>query len=113
MKILYVAGKYRDRNKFLQLRNICRARRASNKLWKLGIPNICPHMNSAFIDFADDLLLPFYIEMAKKCDGIYVMKNFETSKGTLAEIKAMKKAKKKVFYEGASNEDTMTRWYKR
>lgn len=100
-QIVYVAGPYRAKSVFGILRNIWRARRVSIKLWQLRLPNICPHMNSALIDYnnvPDDLILPAYVDIMKKCTAVFVLPNYYYSSGTMEEIKQARIANIPVFY---------------
>jgi len=98
-KFLYVAGPYRAPNKIKQAINIWKARCVSRALWSAGIPNICPHMNSAFIDDVDHLLLDFYKRAvyAPGCAGIVLVEGWENSEGTKAEIAVAKKHNRIVY----------------
>ena len=53
MKVVYVAGAYRASNIIKQIFNIRKARNMSIKLWRKGIATICPHMNTAFVEYVN------------------------------------------------------------
>ena len=53
MKLAYVAGPLRADSDWEKWQNIRRAEEVSRALWKMGIPNICPHKNSAFFSGND------------------------------------------------------------
>jgi len=87
MKLIYIVGKYTAKTTIGKLINIYRARRAAKRLWSYGYAVICPHSNSALMDRYAPLQV-FYdgtIEMLKKCDYIYLLKDWEKSKGARAE----------------------------
>ena len=92
MKVIYVAGKYRDkRGEYYVRENIREAELAALDAWELGAVAICPHKNTALLDGArgldNDTWLKGYIEILSRCDALYLVKyNWKHSEGTLAEI---------------------------
>ena len=87
MKIVYIAGKYRGDNINEIYENIQLARQHSAKLWRLGYAVLCPHMNTALMDGAvsDETFLQGAKEMLKRCDYIYLLPNWEISRGAIEE----------------------------
>ena len=73
-------------------------------LWRHGIANICPHTNSALIDFGsekvpDDFILPAYLEILKRCDAMVLVSGWSKSSGTLAEIELATALGIPVYYD--------------
>lgn len=80
MKVIFVAGPRRARTIFGVILNIWKARRAARRLWKQGWAVICPHMNTA--SFKDDgIYFRGYCQLIKRCDAIYMLKNWQRSAG--------------------------------
>ncbi len=120
MKIIYVAGKYtawtKDKDKELDWsgieHNIRTAEMKSIKLWRRGWAVITPHLNTAHYERYEDselgLSYKTWIEgdlaILLKCDAMFVMKGWKTSKGTKGEIKFAKEHNIPVFYEGSEND---------
>lgn len=105
MKLCYIAGPYRGKSKikiinWLQRqRNIRRARKAAEKLWKMGYAVLCPHLNTSNFDglMPDETFLDGTLEMMKRCDLVVLVKGWEKSSGTLNEIKTAKTLKIPVY----------------
>jgi len=93
MKVIYVAGKYRDkRGEYYVRENIREAELAALDAWELGAVAICPHKNTALLDGArgldNDTWLKGYIEILSRCDALYLVKyNWKHSEGTSEELK--------------------------
>ena len=97
MKIIYVAGRYRARTWLGKVWNIWKARRVAQRLWKEGWVVICPHLNTAMFDekypyIAGDC------EIVKRCDAIYMMKNWEKSEGAKIELATAKNSGIEIIY---------------
>lgn len=89
MPIGYVAGKFRGKTHYEMLEYQRRAEKLSLWLWSQGIPNICPHLNSAnFHGLLDDLVwLEGYLEILEVVDTVYVIvEHHSESEGTRQEI---------------------------
>jgi hypothetical protein len=91
MKLIYTAGPYNDkRGEHYVLENIMRARQAALFIWRNGGVAICPHLNTYFFDGAFGLHRDTWIkgdlEIIKRCDGIYMVENWENSEGSKQEL---------------------------
>jgi nucleoside 2-deoxyribosyltransferase len=90
MKLCYVAGAYRGYGDFEVFHNIIAARTVAERLWKMGYPTICPHLNSQFMSGLTDEEV--FIEggklMIEKCDMVVLVSpdSPEKSQGTKAEV---------------------------
>jgi len=100
--LVYIAGRYRAKTKLGQLINIIRARKQARSLWGQKVAVICPHSNSAFMDSYDDFLLQAYIGITDKCDAVLVLPKWESSMGTVEEIKHAVGKDKPIYFSEAS-----------
>ncbi len=101
MKIIYVAGAYRNKTEWGLVQNIRHAEAASIKLWQKGWAVICPHKNTAHFGglCPDDTWLKGDLEMLKRCDAIYMLKGWEKSVGAQAELATAKNNTLEIIYE--------------
>ena len=107
MKVLYVAGKYsgktHDGRSFTEIsRNILVAREWAMKLMALGgLVTLVPHLNSYHmeLDFttSQDYWYNADLELLKRCDGIFMLPDWQNSKGAVIEEKFAKDNKIPVF----------------
>jgi hypothetical protein len=102
--LVYVGGKYRGKTVFHVIWNILKARKVSMWLWRHQISNICPHTNSALIDYGmdkvpDDFILPAYLDILKRCDAMVLVSGWSDSVGTLAEIELATKMNIPIYYD--------------
>lgn len=91
MRIAYVAGPYRAQTPNGILENIWMARRASVALWRLGIPALCPHLNSMLMDGVapDKVFLEGDHEFLRRLgvgDVLVLLPDWRLSSGSLGEI---------------------------
>jgi hypothetical protein len=90
MRVVYLAGKYRDAiGPWGIRRNIEAAAEVARALWAMGFAVICPHLNSAFldgIDMPDSVFLDGGLELLERSDLMVCLPNWERSQGTLSEI---------------------------
>lgn len=86
--VAYVAGPYRDpRGAYYIRQNIRAAEEVALELWRLGIPAICPHLNTALLDGAarDEVWLEGDIELMRRCDVVVMTPEWERSAGARRE----------------------------
>ena len=89
MKVVYVAGKYRDgRGEWYVMQNIRAAEEIALRVWELGGVAICPHLNTRFFGgvLPDETWLNGDLELVRRCDALYRMENAHMSEGAKAEI---------------------------
>lgn len=88
MRLVYVAGKYRDSGEWAVWQNIQRASEVALALWQMGYAVICPHRNTMMFGGAapDDVWLKGDLEMLSRCDLLVLVPGWEKSSGTKAEI---------------------------
>ncbi len=108
MKLIYIAGPYRSTwpwpiNWLGRLININRARRMAHQVWRDGHMAVCPHMNSAMMDGVcpDNNFLKCGIKLLKSCDYILILKGWDTSSGTMAELHEANRLKIPCIYEAS------------
>ena len=100
MRVIYVAGKYRDNNSIGVIENIFCATRASHKLWKEGWAVICPHMNTAhFHDLPCEMIIPGDLEILGRCDAIYMLRDWAASEGARGEHALAIRLGLQILYE--------------
>jgi hypothetical protein len=90
MKVIYIAGKYRDeRGEFYVRCNIREAERAALFVWQFGGVALCPHKNTAGLGGAhgipDKTWLDGDLELLHRCDAIWLLPGWEESKGARVE----------------------------
>lgn len=97
MKIVYIAGPYRNKHHVGQVTNIAIAHRYAVATWAAGYYALCPHLNTQMFDnelgssgkriFEDDaVFLEGYKKIITMCDAVVVLPNHHESEGTMAEI---------------------------
>lgn len=83
--MIYIAGKYSGSTKEETTENCEIARQVAIKVWNMGIPAICPHLNTFHFDYDDramaqyNVYLDGYIKILSRCDAIIMLKNWESS----------------------------------
>lgn len=88
LKLAYVAGKYRDkRGSHFVNAHIHKAREVAAALWAMGYAVICPHLNTFHMDgcASDEVFLEGTLEMARRCDLMVMVDNWEDSEGAKGE----------------------------
>jgi hypothetical protein len=104
MRLAYLAGPYRSSSIWGVKRNIEAAAAVARELWKMGLPTICPHCNTAFMDGPDiecSTFLDGDLEMLERSDLMVVLPGWEKSQGTIAEIEHVLSGKcgdMKIYY---------------
>ncbi len=101
MKVIYVAGAFRGTNAWIIHENTLKAEKAMVKLIGRGFAVICPHKMTENLQglYPDQVFLDMCLEILKRCDAIYMLDNWKTSKGAQKELKLAIKLGKEVFYE--------------
>ncbi len=90
MKVIYIAGPYRDkRGEWYVVQNIRAAEDAAVFVWQSGGVALCPHKNTALFGGAadDSVWLKGDLELLRRCDAIFLVPGWESSSGTQAEVK--------------------------
>ena len=113
MKVLYLAGKYRDvRGTWYVEQNIQAARKIAVELWQMGYAVICPHANTAFFEgpLNDQQIIDGDLELVKRCDGVVMLPGWETSEGAIFEHRIALEAKKPIFTCSISDKELLISW---
>lgn len=103
MKLAYTAGQYRNPELYGVVTNIRRAELVAIELWRLGIPTICPHKNTALLDGSlypgdSDVWLKGDLEMLRRCDCVVMIPGWEQSEGAKAEKEFAVEHNIPIFY---------------
>jgi hypothetical protein len=106
-KIIYIAGRYRDfRGDFFVEANIREAGTHALMIWLFGGVALCPHMNTAHFGGAhgidDKVWLEGDIQLMKRCDAVFALPGWETSKGAVEEVRIAREAGMPVFTDQGS-----------
>ena len=91
MKVVYLSGKITDTNNLKVFRNIFVAWKCAKKLSKQGLAVVCPHTNGVGFGLTHKQYMERDFALLERCDVIYMMKNWKTSKGAKMELKYAKK----------------------
>lgn len=107
-KLVYVGGPYRDKDMYQVKRNIRNADMVGELVIEAGAYPIIPHKCT---ELMEGMQSPqFFIEgtMAAmaRCDAMIVVPYWQSSEGTIGEIKEMNRLGKPVFFHGY----TMRHW---
>jgi len=117
MKVVYIAGKYsgktHDGRSFMEIeRNILEAREWAIKAMQTGVVALTPHLNSYHmeLDFESDQGFWYAadLELLRRCDAVFLIPNWEDSKGARLERDYARQHGIPVFYELAH----MAQWAK-
>jgi len=91
MKLVYLAGPYRGRSEWDVHTNIQQAEWYAAEITKRRGDLFCvtPHKNTAYMGGLqpDKYFLDGTLELLRRCDYIYLLPNWETSAGAVAEEK--------------------------
>jgi len=105
MKLIYVAGKYTGKTYSEIEDNIRKSEVASLKLIRKGWAIFTPHKNTAHYEIyeTEDLTYHTWIkiddEILRRCDAIFMMKDYVQSKGSLRELDLAKQLKLDIYFE--------------
>jgi dienelactone hydrolase len=98
--ILYIAGAYRGKTENDIFENIMRARQVARRLWMEGYVVITPHLNTMFMDGGcPEIFLAGSLLILRRCDGIYMLRNWPTSEGARKELELAKQLGLEIFFE--------------
>jgi len=103
MKRVYVAGPYSADNVLGVLKNIGRGEGACSELFGLGFAPFCPWHDKSYVinrfddDFTVEQFYDYSMAWLEVSDAVLLVKFWETSFGTLAEIERAEKLGIPVF----------------
>lgn len=101
---VYVAGPYSADNVMDVLRNIGKGQRACARLFAAGFAPFCPWHDKTYVydnpdeQFTVPMFYKFSMAWLEVSDAVFVLPNWGTSKGTIAEIERANKLGIPVFY---------------
>lgn len=100
-EICYISGKYSSSTSEETQGYVDHANDAGIRLLREGRVPIIPHVNFHF--FPKDITYKQFmladIEIMKRCDSLYMLNNFEDSRGAKIELWLAKRWNKKIEYE--------------
>jgi hypothetical protein len=102
MRKIYVAGKFSAPTHLEIEQNILTARKAMAELVKRNWAVLCPHANSAgfqLADLPDDYWYQADLAWLVHADAIFMLKDWEFSKGARAELEFARANGIAIFYE--------------
>ena len=100
--VIYISGKYKDKNREAEAQNIAKARGVAIVLWEAGFMVFCPHLNTAH--FEDDCKCSYGdylradLEMVRRSDAMIMVDNWHDSRGAKEERKLAMQYRKPIFY---------------
>lgn len=101
LKLVYIAGPFRGPTPGDVARNIERAEAAARFAVTLGVFPVTPHSIGARLQGVgsqESFWLPGTLELMRRCDEIWVVPNFEQSKGTRNEIDEARRLGIQIVY---------------
>ena len=100
--LVYLSGKYRDKDEHSVDCNIHYAKRVAVELWKMGFAVICPQSNSDHMGFDGDggCFLEGDMVMVERSDLVVMLDNWETSEGSKLERRLALRLGIPVYYWG-------------
>lgn len=101
MKMVYIAGPYRAPTTWQITQNIQRAQEVGAQVLQVkGLYPVIPHMNTHHMDgIADDQhVLDGTMEMLRRCDAVILVGGWESSSGTIGEIREAQRLGLPILY---------------
>lgn len=100
-KLIYIAGRFRAKTPYEIHLNVIHAEAASLRLAKQGYDFICPHTQTQNFQNAlpDKRWLEMCLHWLRLCDSIYLLKGWQTSKGSVEEKKVAEELGLELMYE--------------
>lgn len=105
MKRVYVAGSYSADNVIDVLKNIGRGEKEAAWFFKMGFYPFCPWHDASYVktfpdhDFRVSDFQKHSMAWLEVSDCVFVLPNFQSSKGTLAEIERAKELNIPVYLD--------------
>ncbi len=100
MKVCYIAGKLTGANNFEIARNVRAAEEAGLVVAEMGVMPLIPHVNTGMTFFGcleERFWYDGTLELLRRCDCVYMVPGWETSKGARAEREEARRLKLPVF----------------
>jgi nucleoside 2-deoxyribosyltransferase len=103
MKLIYIAGPFSNDDNLRIEVNILKAKKAMRELLKKGWAVICPHANTAGFQHENEIEDSIYysadLEMLKRCDAVFMLKDWKHSHGAVNEHLISKQNNISIYYE--------------
>jgi len=101
--LIYISGAYMGKDNGQSIdRNIRLAREAAIELWEKGYTVICPHLNTQNFEKDCSCIYDDYVigdcEIVKRCNGVFMLDNWEESNGASIEKQTAKENIIPVFF---------------
>jgi hypothetical protein len=111
MKVIYVAGPYRDESAWGIEQNIRHAEEIGLEIAKLGAASLIPHTLYRFFQgvLPDRFWLDATLELMRRCDAILLCDGWKGSSGSVAEKHEAARIGLPIFYEGHIKDGTLQR----
>lgn len=102
--IIYISGAYSADSKEGVEDNILLAEFFALKIWNMGHSAMCPHLNTKLFEqkgckAEHSHYLDFDMRMLCACEAIFMLPNWETSKGAKMELELAKRIGMPIFYD--------------
>jgi hypothetical protein len=103
MKVIYIAGAYRDeRGEWFVRQNIRTAEAAAQFVWQHGAAALCPHKNTSGLGglpgCPDQVWLEGDKELLRRCDAVWAIKGWRKSKGASGEVELARSSGMRVLF---------------
>lgn len=88
MLLVYIAGPYRAQTSWRRHCNIMQAEAAAFDIASMGLFPLVPHKNTEHFDgeLSDNFWLEGYLELLRRCDAVFALWGWKTSRGATTEI---------------------------
>ena len=102
---VYIVGPYSNADKTIRDQNIEKAKQAARKVWNSGNYAYCPHLNTGRFEddpecaVNDSHFVEGHLSFMHDCHCLYVLSDYEKSKGSVGEIAAAIERGMPVFYQ--------------
>jgi len=108
--VVFVAGPYNGDIKG----NIAKARKVALVLWEMGFTVFCPHLNTAHFEvdckIKDDEYIKGDLVILERCDVLFMVPEWESSKGALGEHQRAAELLIPIFEEKDALLDWAEQW---
>jgi len=107
LKVIYISGAITAKTPYQRWLNARHSEEVMINLLKAGWAVICPHKNTENLDGSinrnlsteHDFWIKMDLELLRRCDAIYMLRNYRHSVGSKAELKEAKKLGLDIYYE--------------
>ena len=99
MRVIYIAGPFRGKTPWDVERNVRRAEEIAFWVSCQGAVALCPHSMYRYFDktLTDEFWLAATLELAVRCDALFLVPGWTGSDGSLRERRYFETAKKPIY----------------